>query len=114
ANFIETLARPEAQALVKKVRARYGADSTVSNTVDAHYNLARFFIEAVKKAGSDDKEAIIDALGGLELMSGNGSVRMRENDRHVDLNVLISEVVGGKLVLREDIGPVVAPSQCSQ
>ncbi|MGI9336050.1 MAG: substrate-binding protein, partial [Gammaproteobacteria bacterium] len=32
ANFIETLARPEAQAFVKKVRTRYGADSTVSNT----------------------------------------------------------------------------------
>lgn len=114
ANFIETLDRPEAQAFVEKVRARYGADSTVSNTVDAHYNLARFFIEAVKKAGSDDKEAVIDALGGLELMSGNGSVRMRESDRHVDLNVLISEVVDGKLVLREDIGPVVAPSQCAE
>jgi branched-chain amino acid transport system substrate-binding protein/urea transport system substrate-binding protein len=112
ANFIETLDRPEAKAFVEKVRARFGAGTIVSNTVDAHYNLTRFFIEAIKKAGSDDKEKIIDALGGLTLMSGNGEVTMRADDHHVDLNVLIAEVSDGKLLLKKYIGPVKAPSQC--
>ncbi len=113
ANFIETLDRPEAQAFVAKVRGRYGEDATVSNTVDAHYNLARFFVDAIEKAGSADKEAIIDALGGLRLTSGNGEVHMRADDRHVDLNVLLAEVDGGRLVEKKYIGHRVAPSQCN-
>ena len=34
----------------------------VSNTVDAHYMLTRFFIEGIKRAGTVDKEAITDAM----------------------------------------------------
>ena len=113
ADMLAARRHPEAQAFVDKVRARYGADTIVSNTVDAHYNLTRFFIEAIKKAGSDDKEQIIDALGGLTLMSGNGEVTLRADDRHVDLNVLIAEVSDGKLLLKKYIGQVVAPSQCA-
>jgi branched-chain amino acid transport system substrate-binding protein/urea transport system substrate-binding protein len=114
ANFIATLERPEAQAFVAKVRDRFGADAVVSNTVDAHYNLARFFIEGIKRAGSDDKEAITEAMVDQSLMSGNGEVYLRPEDRHVDLNVLIAETTGGQLVLKKDIGRVEAPSQCQE
>jgi len=112
ANFIATLERPEAKAFVAKVRDRFGADAVVSNTVDAHYNLARFFIEGIKRAGSDDKEAITEAMVDQSLMSGNGEVYLRPEDRHVDLNVLIAETTAGQLVLKKDIGRVEAPSQC--
>jgi len=112
ANFIATLERPEAKAFVAKVRDRFGADAVVSNTVDAHYNLARFFIEGIKRAGSDDREAITEAMVDQSLMSGNGEVYLRPEDRHVDLNVLIAETTAGQLVLKKDIGRVEAPSQC--
>jgi ABC-type branched-subunit amino acid transport system substrate-binding protein len=112
ANFIATLERPEAKAFVAKVRNRFGADAVVSNTVDAHYNLTRFFIEGIRRAGSDDKEAITEAMVDQSLISGNGEVYLRPQDRHVDLNVLIAETTGGQLVLKKDIGRVEAPSQC--
>jgi branched-chain amino acid transport system substrate-binding protein/urea transport system substrate-binding protein len=112
ANFIETLDRPEARAFVAKVRDRFGADAVVSNTVDAHYMLTRFFIEGINRAGTVDKEAITDAMVDQTLMSGNGEVYLRPQDRHVDLNVLLAETADGRLVLKEYIGPVKAPSQC--
>lgn len=112
ANFIATLDKPEAKALVAKVRKRYGDKAIVSNTVDAHYTLTRFFIEGVKKAGSDDKEKITDAMVGQTLMSGNGEVTLRASDRHVDLNVLIVEAQDGKMKLLKDLGLIKAPSQC--
>jgi branched-chain amino acid transport system substrate-binding protein/urea transport system substrate-binding protein len=112
ANFIATLERPEAKAFVAKIRDRFGADAVVSNTVDAHYNLARFFLEGLKRAGSDDKEAITEAMVDQSLMSGNGEVYLRPGDRHVDLNVLIAETTDGRLVLKKDIGRVEAPTQC--
>jgi branched-chain amino acid transport system substrate-binding protein/urea transport system substrate-binding protein len=113
ANFIGTLDRPEARAFADKVRKRFGPNAVVSNTVDAHYMLTRFFIEGVKKAGSDDRERILDAMVDLSLLSGNGQVRLRPEDRHVDLNVLIAETRDGQLVLKKYIGPVKAPSQCA-
>jgi branched-chain amino acid transport system substrate-binding protein/urea transport system substrate-binding protein len=113
ANFIATLDKPEAKAFVAKVKGRFGADAVVSNTVDAHYNLTRFFIEGIRRAGSDDREAITEAMVDQTLMSGNGEVRLRPQDRHVDLNVLIAETTGAALVLKQDIGRVEAPSQCS-
>ena len=113
ANFIGTLDRPEARAFADKVRKRFGPNAVVSNTVDAHYMLTRFFIEGIKKAGSDDKEKIIDAMVGVPLLSGNGQVRLRPEDRHADLNVLIAETHDGQLVLMKYIGPVKAPSQCA-
>lgn len=111
-NFIADLDKPEAKAFVERFHARYGADAVVSNTTDAHYTLTRFFVEGVKKAGSDDKEAILPAMVGLKLMSGNGEVDLRASDRHADLNVLIVGTENGKLKVLKDLGRIEAPSQC--
>jgi len=113
-NFTEALDKPEAKELVRKMRAKYGERAIVSNTVDAHYTMTRFYIEAVKRAGSDDKEAVTDALVGHSLMSGNGEVTLRASDRHADLNILIAQAQGGRMVVLKDIGRVVASPQCDK
>src|SRR5207249_4237027 len=104
ANFISTLDKPEAKAFVAKVKKRFGEAAIVSNTVDAHYMLTRFFIEGVKRAGAVDKEKIIDAVTGFQLESGNGMVRLRPEDRHADLNVVIAETKNQRQVLLKDLG----------
>ena len=111
-NFVATLDKPEAKAFVAAVHKRFGDNAVVSNTVDAHHTLTRFFIEGVKKAGSDDKEMITDAMVDQSLMSANGEVYLRASDRHVDLNVLIVEAQGGQMRVLKDLGLVKAPSQC--
>lgn len=112
ANFISTLDKPEAKAFAAKVRKRFGESAIVSNTVDAHYMLTRFFIEGIKRAGAVDKEKIIDSVTGFQLQSGNGMVRLRPEDRHADLNVIIAETRNQKQVLLKDLGAVKASSQC--
>ena len=91
---------------------RFGDNAIVSNTVDAHYMLTRFFVEGVKRAGKVDKERIIDSVTGFSLQSGNGMVRLRPEDRHADLNIVIAETRGQKQVLVKDVGLVKASSQC--
>ena len=110
ANYISTLDKPEAKAFNAKVRKRFGDAAIVSNTVDAHYMLTRFFIEGVKRAGAVDKEKIIDSVTGFQLQSGNGMVRLRPEDRHADLNVVIAETRDRKQVLLKDLGPVRPPA----
>jgi branched-chain amino acid transport system substrate-binding protein/urea transport system substrate-binding protein len=112
ANFISTLDKPEARAFVAKVKKRFGDRAIVSNTVDAHYMLTRFFIDGVKRAGVVNKEKIIDAVTGFPLQSGNGMVRLRPEDRHADLNVVIAETRNQKQVLLKDLGLVKASLQC--
>lgn len=113
-NFTGSLDKPEAKELVGKMRAKYGENAIVSNTVDAHYTMTRFYIEAIKRAGSDDKEAITDAIVGHSLMSGNGEVMLRASDRHADLNILIAQAQGGRMVVLKDVGRVVASPQCDK
>ena len=113
-NFTASLKKPEAVAFVKKVRDRYGPQAIVSNTTDAHYNLMRLYFGGVNRAKTADKEKVTDAMLDQTVMSGNGEVHLRKDDRHVDLNVLISVAKGGSLELLQDLGRVVAPSQCAK
>jgi len=110
-HFIESLQRPDAKDFVARQKSMFGEDAIVSFYADTHYGLVKMFARAIEKAGTDDKEAVIDAMPGVSAVSGNGTVVMRD-DHHVTLNMLVSEVVDGKLTLKEDIGPIDPPKQC--
>ncbi|MBC2884680.1 substrate-binding protein [Ochrobactrum sp. CM-21-5] len=111
--FMQTLDRPEAKDFVARQKAMFGENATVSYYAESHYGLTRFYLEAVKKADSDDKSAIMQALTGQTMMFGNGDVTLRASDKHVDLNMLIAEVKNSQLEQVKYIGKTVAPSQCA-
>lgn len=112
-NFIASLDRPGAQELKGLMRARFGDEAVVSNTVDAHWTLTRMYIEGIRRAGTDEKEAVLDAMVDQTIRSGNGEVYLRPEDRHADLNVLIAEVRGGELQVLKDLGRISAANQCA-
>jgi ABC-type branched-subunit amino acid transport system substrate-binding protein len=111
--FMQSLDRPETKEFVAKQRKMFGDDVVVTYYADSHYGLTKFYLDAVRKADTDDKAAIMAALPNQSMMSGNGEVTLRPSDRHVDLNILIASVKGGQLGLEEYIGKVNAPDQCS-
>lgn len=113
-HFIQTLDRPEAKDFVARQRKRFGATATVSYYVDSHYGITRFYLDAVQKAKSAKPEDAMKAIINQTITVGNGPVTMRADDRHVDLNMLISEARGGQLQMLEYIGKVVAPNQCAK
>lgn len=111
--FIQSLDRPEARDFVARQLAKFGDQAQVTYVADSHYNITRFYLNAVEAADTDDKAAVMAALPGQTLLSGNGEVTLRSSDLHVDLNILIAGVQGGDLVMEEYIGQVVASDQCS-
>jgi ABC-type branched-subunit amino acid transport system substrate-binding protein len=111
--FMQSLDRPETKEFVARQRKMFGDDVVVTYYADSHYGLTKFYLDAVRKADTDDKAAIMAALPNQSMMSGNGEVTLRPSDRHVDLNILIASVKGGQLGLEEYIGKVNAPDQCS-
>ena len=81
---------PAVKAFVARVRvearAEGGADIAVSNYVMTHYNTLIALKAALEKAGTIDKEAIIDAMAGLVIASPTGPddrPESRRNDEHV-------------------------------
>ncbi|MEO6661440.1 MAG: ABC transporter substrate-binding protein, partial [Burkholderiaceae bacterium] len=113
-HFIQTLDRPEAKDFVARQRKRFGETATVSYYVDSHYGITRFYLDAIKKAKSVKADDVMKAIGGLKLVVGNGEVSVRSDDRHVDLNMLISEARGGQLRMLEYVGKIIAPNQCAK
>jgi branched-chain amino acid transport system substrate-binding protein/urea transport system substrate-binding protein len=74
----------------------------------------RFYFGGIRKAETTDKEKVLAAMVDQKLLSGNGEVYLRASDRHVDLNVVISEAKEGILVLKKDVGRVSGPDQCKK
>ena len=111
--FLASLNKPETRAFVERQKKMFGPEAVVSCFAESHYGLMMFFKNAIEKSGTDDKESIMDAMGDQSLVVGNGLVTLRSSDNHMILNMLIAEVSGGELVMKEDIGPVAPADQCA-
>lgn len=112
-HFIATLERPEARDFVARQRKRFGDAAVVSYHVEAHYGITRLYLSAVRAAGSTQAADVMQAIAGQQAIFGNGQVRVRASDRHVDLNMLISAVERGQLRMQHYVGPISAPDQCA-
>jgi branched-chain amino acid transport system substrate-binding protein/urea transport system substrate-binding protein len=111
--FLANLDRPEARDFVGRQKKMFGPNAVVSYFVESHYGLILFLKNAIERAKSDDREALIDAMGDQTLVVGNGPVTLRASDHHMILNMLIAEVRGGDLVMTKYIGPVAPLDQCA-
>jgi ABC-type branched-subunit amino acid transport system substrate-binding protein len=112
-HFIQSLDRPESINFVERQKKMFGDNAIVSFYADSHYGIIMLFKKAIEKAQSLDREKIIDAMPGLSVVAGNGQVTMLE-DHHMTLNMLIAEVIDGKLQMKEYIGPTTSKPQCAQ
>lgn len=113
APFLANLEKPETRGFVDRQKKMFGPGAVVSSFAESHYGLLMFLRNAMEKAGTDDKEKIIDAMGDQTLVVGNGPVTLRASDHHMILNMLIAEVVDGQLRMKKDIGPVAPADQCA-
>ncbi|WP_300462623.1 substrate-binding protein [Desulfobacula sp.] len=98
-HFFATLDCPEAREFVRRQQQMFGEDTWVSYYNVSHYGLVKFFGQAVKKAGTEDVEKIIDLMADQSLVVANGQVTLRGSDHHMILNILIAEVKDGCLTV---------------
>jgi branched-chain amino acid transport system substrate-binding protein/urea transport system substrate-binding protein len=99
------------RAFVAKARAEGGAKATVSNYVMAHYNALIAVKAAIEKAGKVDKEALVDALGGLSIKSPTGPVTIGK-DHHATMNMFIAKTKGRDLVTVRALGEIAPEPGC--
>jgi branched-chain amino acid transport system substrate-binding protein len=68
--FDPTDPRPIVQSFVRLYRAKYGADKTPPAYVALGYDATRLVADAVRRAGSTDREAVRKALGATRRFEG--------------------------------------------
>ncbi len=109
-HFLSSLENKETRKFVRNQKRMFGKNTEVTYATEAHYGLVKLFREAIKKAGTDNREQIISAMENLTIVVGNGPVKMRK-DHHMNLNIVISEFTDGKLIEKQNIGLIVPENQ---
>ncbi len=81
---------PENLTFASKFKKAYGREPGFCAL--AGYLCGKFFIEAAKKAGSTDREKIIDAMEGLTIDSPVGKVTMRAYDHQIMQPIFVGKI----------------------
>ena len=103
-NYFQDLKNPVNQAFVERFHKRFGADyPNVTELAMGTYQGFQLWAEGVKKAGSVDREKVIQALEtGISIKAPSGTVTIDPPTHHCVLDVHIAEVKDKKLAVLED------------
>lgn len=102
-NYFQNLNTPENKAFKERFYKRFGSDyPNITELASASYQGFKLWAEAVKKAGSVDREKVIVALeSGISIVGPSGKVTMDAETHHCILNVSIAEIRNKQLNIVE-------------
>jgi branched-chain amino acid transport system substrate-binding protein len=88
-NYIETLDNPVNKDFLKRFRAKYGADyPPINDLTMSSYRGVLLWAEGVRKAGSLDREKVIEALeSGISVNGPSGKVTIDPQTHHCIFDV---------------------------
>jgi urea transport system substrate-binding protein len=102
-NYLETLDSPANKEFLTRFRAKYGADyPPISDLTMASYQGMLLWAAGVKKAGSLDREKVIEALEtGISIDAPSGKVTLDPQTHHCIFDVHLAKMQDKKPVLIE-------------
>ncbi|MGH8430372.1 MAG: ABC transporter substrate-binding protein, partial [Solimonas sp.] len=94
-NYFQSVKDPANEAFIKAWQAFTKNPKRVSNDpMEAHVIGFNMWVEAVKKAGSTDPDAVIDAIIGVSVPNLTGGYSTMMPNHHITKPVLIGEIQG--------------------
>ena len=97
-NYSRELDTPENKTFLDKWQAKFGSVDDIHELTAATYQGVLLWAEAVKKAGSADRMAVIDALEtGISIKGPGGQVTIDPKTHHCTLDVHVLEVKDQKM-----------------
>jgi branched-chain amino acid transport system substrate-binding protein len=85
APFFENMNTPDARRFIADFKARFGADAPVTACAEAAYFQVKLYAKALQLAGTDEPEAVVSNLLGLEYDAPQGRVRIDPENHHTEL-----------------------------
>ena len=94
-NYFQSVKDPANEAFIKTWQAFTKNPKRVTNDpMEAHVIGFNMWIEAVKKAGTTDSDAVIDAMIGIAVPNLTGGLSAMMPNHHITKPVLIGEIQG--------------------
>ena len=94
-NYFQSVKNPSNEAFIKTWQAFTKNPKRVTNDpMEAHVIGFTMWIEAVKKAGTTDPDAVIDAIVGVSVPNLTGGYSAMMANHHITKPVLIGEIQG--------------------
>ena len=94
-NYFESVKNPTNEAFIKTWQAyTKNPKRTTNDPMEAAYIGFNMWIEAVKKAGTTDPDAVIDAMIGVTVPNLSGGLSAMMPNHHITKPVLIGEIQG--------------------
>ncbi len=92
-NYFQSVQGPANDAFIEQWHAFIGNTDRVTNDpMEAHYIGFHMWLEAVRKAGTPEPEAVVDAMIGVTAANLSGGVSSMMPNHHITKPVLIGEV----------------------
>ena len=94
-NYFQSVKNPSNEAFIKAWQAYTKNPKRVTNDpMEAHVIGFNMWVEAVKKAGTTDADAVIDAMIGVAVPNLTGGLSAMMPNHHITKPVLIGEIQG--------------------
>jgi urea transport system substrate-binding protein len=91
-NYFQSIDSPENRDFVERFRARYGPDRVISDPMESAYAAVHLWAMAVESAGSDDVNAIRDAIQDQSFDAPEGQVTIDPQTHRVSKFVRIGQI----------------------
>jgi urea transport system substrate-binding protein len=92
ANYFQSIDLPQNQDFVRRFRERFGSDRIVSDPMEAAYIGVHLWAQIVEAAGSDDVNAIRQAIGDQGFDAPEGKVAIDPPTHHISKFMRIGRV----------------------
>jgi urea transport system substrate-binding protein len=97
----------ETSDLVKRFKARYGANRTVTDSMALAYTAVLLWAKAVQEAGSENVDSVLAALPSVEVESPFGTLKADAGGRHFRFPLLVAEFTSdGSMKVVHRTGPL--------
>ena len=91
-NYFQTAESPANETFVAEWTARMGEDRVTNDPMEATMLGFNLWVQAVEKAGSTETDAVLAAIGGLEVPNLTGGTARVLPNHHLTKPVLIGEI----------------------
>ena len=105
ASYFDSLDTRANRALKAQVVGRFGPNLRVSSYFATSYATVRLCVEAVTRCGTDDPVQVRTTLGGLEMASPLGPLRIDPATNHANLPFLLGRISGPDFVILQSQRP---------
>jgi urea transport system substrate-binding protein len=91
-SYFQSIKSQENNVFVQDFQTKYGRHRVTGDPIETAYNCVHLFADAVRKAGTDDVDAIRSSALGLSMVAPEGEIQIDSDSQHVHRTARIGQI----------------------